>query len=267
MDVEARSIQSVVIGGRLLAVMAAAGRPLMLRDIAAGAALTPAQAHAYLVSFSKSGLAEQVSESGLYQLGPFALQLGLARMRSVDAQRLVSAAVPDLATELGFMITVAAWGTFGATIVQVQEAVDQIHVKLRPGAVYGLRTTATGRVFAAFLPEHVIKAHLESERRSGTAGRRIGGASDRDFASEVKEARRLRYATAVGSPIPGINAISAPVFGHTGQLQVAVTLIGPAQQLEIGPGSPHVDRLTAFVSSLSAELGYKPGWENGCRSS
>ena len=90
MEVEGRGVQSIVVGGRLLEVMAAAGRPLMLRDIAAGAKITPAQAHAYLVSYRKLDLVEQINSSGLYQLGPFALQLGLARMRSVDALRLAS---------------------------------------------------------------------------------------------------------------------------------------------------------------------------------
>ena len=65
--------------------MVAAGRPLMLRDIAAGAGITPAQAHAYLVSYRKVNVVEQIDGSGLYQLGRFALQLGLARMRSIDA--------------------------------------------------------------------------------------------------------------------------------------------------------------------------------------
>lgn len=258
MDVAGRGIQSIVIGGRLLAALAEAGRPLMLRDIAAAADLTPAQAHAYLVSFRKFGLVEQVSGSGLYQLGAFALQLGLARMRSVDALRLASEAVPGLASELGLMVTVTVWGTFGPTVVQVQEAVDQIHVNLRAGAVYSVRGTATGRVFAGFLPSPAIKAHLDAERRSGTASQRIGNAVPQDLASAIEKTRTLGYATALGSPIPGINAISAPVFDHTGQLQLAITLIGPAEEVSTAEDSPQVERLIAFTTALSAELGYKP---------
>src|SRR3978361_911608 len=97
MDVTGRGVQSVEVGGRLLAVMASAGRALMLRDISGGAKVTPAQAHAYLVSFRKIGLVEQDRASGLYKLGPFALQLGLARLRSLDAFRLTGNAVVDLA--------------------------------------------------------------------------------------------------------------------------------------------------------------------------
>ena len=257
MVVEGRGVQSIEVGGRLLAVMASAGRPLMLRDIAAGAKVTPAQAHAYLVSFRKLDLVEQANGSGLYQLGPFALQLGLARMRSIDALRLTSNAVVELATELGLMLTVAVWGTFGPTIVQVQEAVDQVHVNLRAGAVYAVRSTATGRVFAAFLPQAIVKAHLEAEQSDGSESQRIGNpGAAAGFVNEVARAKRLGYATANGSPIPGVNAISAPVFDHTGQMQAAITLIGPARVVDIRRGSAQVKQLVAFTAALSTKLGY-----------
>jgi DNA-binding IclR family transcriptional regulator len=258
MEVEGRGVGSIVVGGRLLEVMAAAGRPLMLRDIAAGAMITPAQAHAYLVSYRKLDLVEQVNSSGLYQLGPFALQLGLARMRSIDALRLANTAVVDLAAELGLMLTVAVWGTFGPTIVQVQEAVDQVHVNLRAGAVYSVRNTATGRVFAAFLPEAIIRTHLDAEQQDSSERQRIGnpeGAAD--FEKEVEQVRTRGYATANGSPVPGINAISAPVFDHTGQMQLATTLIGPARVVDIRRGSSHIKRLLAFTADLSSKLGYE----------
>lgn len=255
-DIAGRGIQSIVVGGRVLAVMAEAGRPLMLRDIAQGAQVSSAQAHAYLVSFRKFGMVEQ-SASGRYELGPFALQLGLARMRSVDALRLSREAVPRLAAELGLMVTVTVWGSFGATVVQVQEAVDQVHVNLRAGAVYSVRGTATGRIFAAFLSAPTVEAHLQAERRLGTVGQRIGADPVEDFAAEIAQTRRRFYATAIGSPIPGINAISAPVFDHTGQIQLAITLIGPADAVDTAPDSPHLARLTEFTTNLSRELGYK----------
>jgi DNA-binding IclR family transcriptional regulator len=83
MEVIGRGVQSVVVGGRLLAVMASAGRPLMLRDIAAGANVTPAQAHAYLVSFRKLDLVEQANES-----------TSLARLRCSLASRVCAASMP-----------------------------------------------------------------------------------------------------------------------------------------------------------------------------
>jgi len=256
-DVAGRGVQSIEVGGRVLSVLAVARRPLMLRDIAVGADLTPAQAHAYLLSFRKIGLVEQTTPSGLYQLGPFALQLGLARLRSVNALRLAGDAVVELANELGLMVTVTVWGSFGATIVQVQEGTDQIHANVRAGAVYSLIGTATGRVFAAFLPPSVVAAHLQAERRDRARRKRVGEMADeRAHTDAVATVRRLGYATTEGSPIPGVNALSAPVFDHTRQIQLAVTIIGPADIVEVGPQGPLAARLLAFTHDLSAQLGY-----------
>jgi DNA-binding IclR family transcriptional regulator len=265
-EVSGRGIGSILIGGRLLAVMANAGRPLMLRDIAAGADLTSAQAHAYLVSLRKIGLVEQVNQSGRYQLGPFALQLGLARMRSVDALRLATNATPGLAAELGLMTTVTVWGSLGATVVQVNEAGDQVHVNLRAGTVYSLLHTATGRVFAAFLPKDVVAAHLRSSARIAGLLEPADGASSEELLAEIERTRARGYATASGSPIPGVNAIAAPVFDHTAEIKAVVTLIGPAPLLDISGESALVRRLVRFCAALSAELGHSEGgWAEDSR--
>ena len=72
-----RSIQSIEVGAPLLAALVEAGKPLTLRDLAAGAGMTSAKAHPYLVSFVRVGLVQQDPLTGQYELGPFALQMGL----------------------------------------------------------------------------------------------------------------------------------------------------------------------------------------------
>lgn len=273
-DVTGRGVQSIEVGGRILAVMVQAGRPLMLRDLASRADVTPAQAHAYLVSFRKLGLVEQDPATGRYQLGPFALQLGLARMRVSNPLRLAGEAAAALAAELGLMVTITVWGTFGPTIVQVHEAADQVHVNLRAGAVYSLTGTATGRVFAAYLPAGQVAPRLEAELAEGSRSQRVGNPASRaQFEREVARVRQQGYAVAEGSPVPGINGIAAPVFDHGGQMQLAVTLVGPAAAVGTAPDSPQVVALLDFTRGLSAQLGYAPDRseaageeeETGCR--
>ena len=179
-------------------------------------------------------------------------------MRSVDALRLATRAAPELAAELGLMVTVTVWGSLGATVVQVYEAGDHVHVNFRAGTVYSLLHTATGRVFAAFLPKGVVKAHLEAADRISGLLEPATNASTKELMAQVAHTRELGYATAIGSPIPGVNAIGAPVLDHTGQLQLAVTVIGLAPLVDLSPGGAQVRRLNAFVSSMSAELGYAP---------
>ena len=63
-----RSIQSIEVGVPLLAALVDAAKPLTLRDLAAGAGMTSAKAHPYLVSFIRVGLVQQDSITGQYEL-------------------------------------------------------------------------------------------------------------------------------------------------------------------------------------------------------
>lgn len=259
-----RGVQSIEVGGRLLAALVQATRPMMLRDLATGAEVTPAQAHAYLVSFRKLGLVEQDPASGRYRLGPFALQLGLARMRMSEPLRLASDAAAAFAQELGLMVAIAVWGTHGPTIVQVQEAAEHVHVNLRAGAVFSLTGTATGRVFAAFLPAKVTGPRLEEELRAAPHSQRAAHppVTREGFEALMARVRAQGYAVAEGLPVPGINGLAAPVFDHSGQMQLAVTLIGPAAAVGTGPDSPQVMALLDLTRRLSAQLGYAEREEN-----
>jgi hypothetical protein len=73
-------IQSIEVGFRLLDVLTREPRAMMLRDLAQRAGMSPAKAHRYLVSFSRLGVVSQDPVSGRYELGGFALQMGLARL-------------------------------------------------------------------------------------------------------------------------------------------------------------------------------------------
>src|SRR5579883_2626882 len=88
-----QGIQSVEVGARLLRALVDAPRAQMLRDLAAAARMPPAKAHRYLVSLARIGLVEQQLETGLYDLGPFALALGLSAVARLDP---VTAAGPVL---------------------------------------------------------------------------------------------------------------------------------------------------------------------------
>lgn len=152
-SVDGRGVQSIEVGALLLNALVDVGEPMMLRDLARKAGIAPAQAHAYLVSFRNCGFVEQEGQAGLYRLGPFALQLAIARMRSFDPLRMAADAIGDLAAETGLTVALAVWGSFGPTVIQVCEGADQVHINTRAGTVYSVSGTATGRVFAAFLPE------------------------------------------------------------------------------------------------------------------
>ena len=93
-----RGIQSIEIGGRLLTALVEEGGPMSLGDLAKKAGMPSAKAHPYLVSFGSFGLVEQTPLTGRYELGPFALQLGLISLHLLDPVRI---AIPMITPEFG----------------------------------------------------------------------------------------------------------------------------------------------------------------------
>lgn len=252
-----RGVQSVEIGGRLLGLLAAGSQPMMLRDLAQAAELTPGQAHAYMTSLRKLDMVEQ-DASGRYRLGPFALHLGLARLRATDPYKLASEAVVGLAEQLNLMVAVTVWGTHGPTIVLVQESSNYIHANVRAGGMFTVTGTATGKVFAAYLPPQLVAPVVEEELRAAQKGwREVGALSGKALEQEVGKVRRDGIAATTDLPVPGISALSAPIFNHSGHLQLAITIIGPTPKIDVTLSGPHAAALRDFTRDLSARLGYR----------
>ena len=255
----ARGVQSIEIGGRILSVLLHARVPMMLRDLAGEAGLTPGQAHAYLVSLRKLELVEQDSATGRYQIGPFALHLGLARQRATDAVRLATAAAASLSETTDLMTVVSVWGTGGATVVYVEEGANQIVINVRPGTVYSIVSTATGRVFAAFLPPKIVEPALARELQNQDLIQQAGGPVDSGrLQADFAAIRQRGFGTTVDRPIPGLTAIAAPVFDFTNRMQLAMTLVGPSQAMDTGDHSALVGELLEFTRTISAKLGHLP---------
>jgi DNA-binding IclR family transcriptional regulator len=247
-----RGVQSVEVAGRILAVLADSNRPMMLRDIADATGMPPGQAHPYIVSFRKIGLVEQDSASGLYRLGWFALHLGLARLRGFDPYQLASEAIAELAQNLDLGVAITVWGTYGPTVIRSIESSHNVTTNSKPGAVLGLSATATGKVWAAFLPKQLTAKRIAEELRQAKERLTI-----RELDKELAQIREAGYAGTADNPWPGIAAACAPVFDYTGQIQLAVALLGPSASLDVGEDSPQVAALLNFTRGLSSQLGYR----------
>lgn len=252
---ESRAVLSIGVGGKLLATLAGAEYSMMLRDLASASDIAPAQAHAYLVSFKKMALVEQDSATGRYRLGPLALDLGIARMRTRDPFRMASEAALALARETGLSVAIIVWGTFGPTVIQLEENGSQLNMNTRVGTVYSISGTASGLVFAAFLPAAKVQNLLRVEKLDDHTSHRVGTQAALP-ASQLDAIRAAGYATIDPTPVPGINAIAAPVFDRLGQIQFVVTLIGRASVLATAPQSQFVLTLLQETRILSEQLGY-----------
>lgn len=262
---ERRGIQSIEVGGALLQALVRVGAPMMLKDLAREAGMPPAKAHPYLVSFGKLGLIEQDPVTGRYGLGPFSLQMGLTALHGLDPLKAATTEISRLADEIQLNVAIAVWGNHGPTIVRIEESSKPIHVNMRPGTVMTpLLLSATGRVFAALLPHRITRPLVDKElSQLAAAPQPALRMSQRHVDEVLAEVREHGMARALGNPIPGINAFSAPVFDHSGNLALAITAMGPAGSFDPAWDGPTARKVKACAEGISSRLGMVEGEGRG----
>jgi DNA-binding IclR family transcriptional regulator len=254
---EQRGIGSVEVGGQLLRVLAECDGPMMLRDLASSAGMTAAKAHPYMVSFMRLGFVERDRASGRYELGPLALQMGLASMRRLNPVRIATELVEELVRRINQTVALSVWGNHGPTVVRIEEGTGAVHVNMRVGSIMSVLGTATGRVFAAYLPPKMIERFIETGvGRASVGDDAAHEMSRKQIDNALAEVREKGLARAVQRPIPGVNAFSAPVFDHSGSIALVITAIGPAGTFDVGWDSPIAEEVRNCASTASARLGF-----------
>lgn len=257
---KARSgIQSIEVGFRLLDVLTHEPRAMMLRDLAARAGMSPAKAHRYLVSFQRLGVVSQDPVSGRYELGGFALQMGLARLARVDGVKLARIALTALRDRLDTTVGIAVWGNQGPTVVHWMESSHPAKASLKLGDVMPLLSSATGLLFAAYLPRSKTQPLIE--RELADAQRFAYGNAPRtqnDVERALEQVREHGAARVEGMLLPTIHAFCMPVFDAVGQLALGLIALGHEGVFDIAWDGEIACALRACAHKLSYELGYSP---------
>jgi DNA-binding IclR family transcriptional regulator len=161
-------------------------------------------------------------------------------------------------------VALAVWGTRGATIVRLAESPAAVHVNMRHGTVFSFANTASGRLFAAFQPEDEARARLELERKRLKANPEpvLTGMPESAplpswaaFQAQLRDVRAHGLSRSVGEVLPGVNAMAAPVFDHTGGIVLAITAIGPAVVFDTAWDGPIARALRVGADAVSKRLG------------
>lgn len=252
-----QGIQSIEVGFRLLHVLASTNRPMMLRDIAKGAAMPAAKAHRYMVSFMRIGIVEQEAGSGRYDLGAYALDLGLSGLGRLDPVRLSGPILEALCEEIHETVALAVWGNHGATIVRIVDSGSPVTITLRHGTVLSLSKSATGRAFSAFFRSPFLKKMLDDElRETADSSKTAVTTVRRQLEKTLTEIREQGISRATGSLTPGINGFSAPVYDHTGNMVAAITALGSMGEFDAEWDGELAKAMRSAALALSHRLGF-----------
>jgi DNA-binding IclR family transcriptional regulator len=248
-----RGINALDATGELLRALVAAGQPLTLRDLAAAAGMPPAKAFAHLVSLVKVGLLAR-DDAGLFHAGNLSRELGLIALQRLSPIRDAEAEIVALAAGTSMTVAAATLGPLGPTVIRLEESARPQHVSLRVGTVMSLVNTAIGRVHAAYLSDE-MRASLMEQDAIRLAGAQPDAGVDAAYRARLDEIRKRGLDTALGTPVPGIHTLAAPVFDHTGSVCLVLALIGSAGGFDSAADGPLANALLAATRRLSWRFG------------
>ena len=261
-DAGPAGIQSFEIGLKLLSLMAElsdGNMPPMLKTLSAAADMPPAKVHRYMASLLRTGYAERDPATGRYRLGPMARQLGISAISRMDVLKVAGKRLPQICADLQQSVALAIWTYHGPVMVATEDLREPVTISTRVGQVMPLLTSATGRVFGAWLPPRMVERLIQQE---------LAAAYGRDPATAIRtmaqvddlftRTRSAGIAWTQGGLNATVNALAAPLFDYRGTLVAALASLGPAISFDVSTDGALARALRAAADAVSRELGFQP---------
>ncbi|MDO8771390.1 MAG: IclR family transcriptional regulator [Burkholderiaceae bacterium] len=251
-------VQSLEIGIDILRVITQGHRSMMLKDIAAAADMPASKVHRYMVSLVRSGLVDQDPMTSRYDLGSFALTVGLVAVDRLDRVGLGLSAIAELRDEINETTALAVWSDNGAVIVRSERPYRPITVNVVTGTALNTLTSASGRVFAAWLPKSTVNPLIAKELLTSGLPLEVRTAA---AVEKMLATARKRGVAAVADYhlVPGVAAVAAPVFNAQGEITLSLLAIGVKSMIDLSLDGVVVTALKRSAQALSARLGYAGG--------
>ncbi|WP_412479375.1 IclR family transcriptional regulator [Azonexus sp. IMCC34839] len=247
-------VQSLEIGMSILKAMVNGQRSMMLKEIAAAADMPASKVHRYLVSLIRAGLVEQDPMSSRYDLGAFAMNIGLVALDRLDRVRLGLNTIADMRDEINQTTALAVWGDKGPVIVRWERPRRPITVNVITGTVMDLLSSATGRVFAAWMPKKTVAPLIAAEIKAPDVPPELK--TKTGIETMLADIRDKGFADTAGfHRVPGVAAVAAPVFNFKNEITMAVVVVGVQGMFDMSADGQVVTSLKSHAEALSLRLG------------
>ncbi len=247
-------LASVDLVLRLIELLAGAGGPLGVSEIARRLDISKARAHRHLRALVGHGYVRQEVESERYEIAIKLMLLGEAVRDRFDVLSALRPEMVRLREATGQAVTASALIEGSVVVLELLPGRTLIEFGVRPGAKLDFHASAHGLVALAFGPSALLEAVAAGPLKAWTPATLT---QRNALLAAVEEVRAQGWATAPDQVMVGVNALAAPVFDHRGAWRGTLALVGSTQFIEARPSAAQVKAVTVAAASASERLGWR----------
>ena len=248
--------RTIVIGVRLLQAVSRMNGPATLTEIAQSTGMSISRAYRYLTSLTQTGMLRHEPETGKYDLGPAAIELGIAAMGRVDGIRIASDVMRLLTEQTHLVSILVVWGSNGPTVIKWEQGRLDLAVRIREGLNLPLPITASGRLFMTYLDAKEVQPLLERDTKAWNAAAPAKKKLDKKAIEAIrKDVRKHGLACTIGLRTAQTAALAAPIFDLDGRLSMTISLVGVIGSFDTSFDGAPARALKAATERLSHMVG------------
>ncbi len=221
--------QSLGRGLRILETVAAASGGVSLADIARRTNLARSTTHYLMQALVATGYLCQESSGRTYQLGVKAFRLA---GRSLSTEQITAVAMPilnELSRLTNESVAIGLCRDNAVSLVATRDTDGPVRVVQPVGAQRPIHCTGLGKVLMAWMSDaertHVI-SKIRFEKLTPKSIVQIP-----QFERELRRVRSVGYAIDDEEFILGARCLAAPVFDETGEVKLALSVVGPKHRM------------------------------------
>lgn len=246
--------RSLERGLAAIELLAAAGGPLPLAEIARRLGLHRSTAHHLLRTLVALDWLRQEEESRGYALSARPYQLTGRKWSVAQIGEIAQPLLEQLTRETSEGTSVAAWVDGVVTIAAKREHDGPVRVVQDVGGTRPVYCTAVGKAIAGWLPRTEVLAALARQPMLALTPKTITTVAA--FESELRRIRNAGYALDDEEQFEGLRCVAMPVFCHTGEVVGSMCVVGPKHRLTHQKLAVVRAPLAARARELSQRLGF-----------
>jgi DNA-binding IclR family transcriptional regulator len=252
--VDGNIILSVAKAMELLQLMDQAGKPLLLKELAALSGYPKSTVFGLLTTMRAYDVVAQTPD-GRYALGLRLFEYGRQVERSWDISLVARPYMEHLCQQTGASVMLSVCESGSVITLDQVETRGSLRVVSDTGSRLPIYCTSQGKVFLSHMSRTGAEALLRSQKMTQFTPHTIT-----DIPALLREADQCRangYAIENGEYKIGLRSISAPVYTVEGKVRYTVGVIGMFRSVNSEEFHTAVERVCATAGMISTALGYR----------